>query len=107
MPSYRLRLPICGVMRRIILVRLSKRRDYRLRREPVLERHDAPFYCPREGLLGGAELLRGGDEYAVALFSCIPEQGHALDEVALGPETQDLQLGYFPGVCLSKCKVGD
>src|SRR5215203_5541396 len=91
----------------IILVGLLQRREYGLRREPVLERHDASFHRPREGLLGGAEPLRGGDEHTVALLPGLPEQGYALDEVALGPETEDLELDHLPCAHVSQCKVCD
>src|SRR5829696_6700550 len=43
----------------------------------------------------------------VALLPGLPEQRYALDEVALGPETKDLQLHYLPCVRISQCKVGD
>src|SRR5829696_254312 len=91
----------------IIFVGLPQRRDYGLRCEPILERHDASFHCPGESLPGGAELFGGGDDHAVTLLRSGSEQGYALDEVALGPETEDLQLDHLPGVRVSQCKVRD
>src|SRR5215208_5980586 len=43
----------------------------------------------------------------VALLPGLPEQRYALDEIALGPETEDLQLHYLPCIRFSQCKVGD
>src|SRR5829696_2395686 len=43
----------------------------------------------------------------MALLPGFPEQGYALHEVALGPETEDLQLDHLPGVRISQCKVRD
>src|SRR5215211_3601292 len=91
----------------IILVGLPERREYGLRREPILERHDASFYRPGEGLLGGAEPLGGGDEHPVTLFRSSSDQGYALDEVALGPEAEDLHLDHLPGIRVAQGKVGD
>src|SRR5215211_2211735 len=102
-----IRDPKLRFIQRIILLGLLQRREYGLRREPVLERHDASFYSPREGVLRGAEPLRGGDEHPVALLPGLPEQRYTLDEVALGPETEDLQLDYLPCVRVSQCKVWD
>src|SRR5215212_7670003 len=102
-----IRDPKLCFIRRIILLGLLQRREYGLRREPVLERHDASFYRPREGVLRGAEPLRGGDEHPVALLPGLPEQGYALDEVALGPETEDLKLDNLPCARVSQCKVWD
>jgi hypothetical protein len=41
-----IRDPKLRFIQRIILLRLLQRREYGLRREPVLERHDASFYRP-------------------------------------------------------------
>src|SRR5215213_1716177 len=43
----------------------------------------------------------------VALHPGLPEQGHALDEVALGPETEDLQLDHLSCARVSQCEVWD
>ena len=40
-------------------------------------------------------------------FLGLPEQGYALDEVALGPETEDLELDHLPGARVAQCKVWD
>src|SRR5215203_4435566 len=102
-----IRDPKLRFIQRIILLGLLQRCEYGLRREPVLERHDASFYRPREGVLRGAEPLRGGNENPVALLPGLPEQGYALDEVALGPETEDLKLDHLSCARVSQCKVGD
>src|SRR5215208_3314395 len=79
-------------MRRIILPALPQCREHGPGGETIFEGHNAPLYRTREGILRGAEPLRGGDEEAVTPLLGLPDQRDALYEVALGPETEDLEL---------------
>src|SRR5215210_1297320 len=102
-----IRSPIPRSIHRIILVALGECREYGLGGEPSLERYDASFYRPGEGILRGAEPLRGGEEYAMALLLGLPEQGDAFDEVALGPETEDLEMNHLACASVTQGEVGD
>src|SRR5215203_4978146 len=84
-------------MEKIIWLALPERREHGLGRKPVLEGHDTPINRTREGLLRRAQPLGGGDEQAVAPSLGLPEQRHAFDEVALGPETEDFELDDLSG----------
>ena len=79
------------------MLALPERREHSLGREPVLEGHDTPFYRTSESFLRRAQPLGGGDEQAVAPLFGLPQERDTLDELALGPETVDLELHDLPG----------